>query len=63
MAKKLIQTYTVEEIAKYLKLHPYAVRRLCWGDKILGFPVGTRAENLVGSACPPKHQRRWRGLM
>jgi len=51
MAKKLIQTYTVEEIAKFLKLHSYAVHRLCWGDKILGFPVSPRAGNLVSSGC------------
>ena len=38
--KKLTETYTVEEVAEALKLHPYTVRRLCREDKIPGFKVG-----------------------
>lgn len=40
MVRKLIQTYTVEEIAKALKLHPYTVRRLCREGKIPAFKFG-----------------------
>jgi excisionase family DNA binding protein len=35
-----MKTYTVEEIAKGLKLHPYTVRRLCREGKIPAFKFG-----------------------
>lgn len=34
------QTYTADEIAKYLRVHPYTVKRLARAGKILGFKVG-----------------------
>jgi excisionase family DNA binding protein len=33
-------TYTAEEIAKYLRVHPYTVKRLTRAGKIPGFKVG-----------------------
>lgn len=33
-------TYTAEEIAKYLRVHPYTVKRLSRAGKIPGFKVG-----------------------
>jgi len=38
--KKIIELYTVDEIAKSLKLHPYTVRRLCREKKIPAFKFG-----------------------
>jgi excisionase family DNA binding protein len=38
--KKRLETYTVEELAKSLKLHPYTLRRLCREGKIPAFKVG-----------------------
>ena len=38
--KDLIDAYTAEEVARYLKLHPYTVRRLAREDKIPAFRVG-----------------------
>lgn len=35
-----IQTYTIDEVAKFLKLHPYTVRRLCREGKVPGFKFG-----------------------
>jgi excisionase family DNA binding protein len=32
--------YTAEEIAKYLRVHPYTVKRLARANKIPGFKVG-----------------------
>ncbi|MCM8796004.1 MAG: helix-turn-helix domain-containing protein [Candidatus Omnitrophica bacterium] len=32
--KELSEAYTAEEIAKYLKLHPYTIRRLAREKKI-----------------------------
>ena len=37
---KLSQAYTVEEVAKALKLHPYTVRRLSREGKIPAFKFG-----------------------
>jgi len=37
---KLSEAYTAEEIAKYLKLHPYTVRRLARERKIPAFRAG-----------------------
>ncbi|MCA9407185.1 MAG: helix-turn-helix domain-containing protein [Candidatus Omnitrophica bacterium] len=37
---KLIESYTVEEVAKALKIHPYTVRRLCREKKIPCFKFG-----------------------
>jgi len=33
-------TYTAEEIASYLRVHPYTVKRLARAGKIPGFKVG-----------------------
>ena len=33
-------TYTAEEIAKYLRVHPYTVKRLARAGKVPGFKVG-----------------------
>jgi excisionase family DNA binding protein len=38
--KELAKAYTVEEIAEYLRLHPYTVRRLARAKKIPAFRVG-----------------------
>jgi len=38
--KELSEAYTAEEIARYLKLHPYTVRRLAREKKIPAFRVG-----------------------
>lgn len=38
--KALAEAYTAEEIAKYLKLHPYTIRRLAREEKIPAFRVG-----------------------
>lgn len=38
--KKLSEAYTAEEIAEYLKLHPYTARRLAREKKIPAFRVG-----------------------
>jgi len=37
---KIIESYTVEEVAEALKLHPYTVRRLCREGKIPCFKFG-----------------------
>ncbi len=37
---KSIESYTVEEVAKSIKLHPYTVRRLCREGKIPCFKFG-----------------------
>ena len=34
------ETYTAEEIATYLRVHPYTVKRLARKGKIPGFKVG-----------------------
>ena len=38
--KKLVETYTVEEVAEALKLHPYTIRRLSREGKIPAFKFG-----------------------
>lgn len=38
--KELSEAYTAEEVAQYLKLHPYTVRRLARENKIPAFRVG-----------------------
>ena len=38
--KKFIETYTVEEVAQALKLHPYTIRRLSREKKIPAFKFG-----------------------
>lgn len=37
---KSIEAYTIEEIAKALKLHPYTVRRLCREGKVPCYKFG-----------------------
>lgn len=38
--KKIPETYTVDEVAEALRLHPYSVRRLCREGKIPCFKFG-----------------------
>ena len=38
--KDLSETFTSEDVAEYLKIHPYTVRRLCREKKIPAFRVG-----------------------
>ena len=38
--EELVEAYTAEEIATYLKLHPYTVRRLAREKKIPAFRAG-----------------------
>ena len=38
--KDLAETFTSEDVATYLKIHPYTVRRLCREKKIPAFRVG-----------------------
>ncbi|MFH1093948.1 MAG: helix-turn-helix domain-containing protein [Candidatus Omnitrophota bacterium] len=38
--KKILESYTVDEVAGALKLHPYTVRRLCREGKIPCFKFG-----------------------
>lgn len=35
-----IEFYTVEELAKVLRLHPYTIRRLCREKKVPAFKFG-----------------------
>ncbi len=35
-----IEVYTVEEVAKVLRLHPYTVRRLCREKRVPAFKFG-----------------------
>ena len=37
---RILETYTVEEVAKALRLHEYTIRRLCREGKIPAFKVG-----------------------
>ena len=34
------EVVTVEELAKYLRIHPYTVRRLARAGKLPGFKIG-----------------------
>ncbi|MCK4826299.1 helix-turn-helix domain-containing protein [bacterium] len=38
--QKIIEAYTVDEVAEALKLHPYTIRRLCREEKIPCFKLG-----------------------
>ena len=38
--KKFIETFTVDEVARAVKLHPYTIRRLCREGKIPAFKFG-----------------------
>ena len=38
--KNLLESYTVEEVAEALKLHPYTIRRLSREGKIPAFKFG-----------------------
>lgn len=38
--KELTEAYTAEEIAEYLRLHPYTIRRLAREKKIPAFRAG-----------------------
>jgi excisionase family DNA binding protein len=38
--KKFIETFTVDEVARAVKLHPYTIRRLCRDGKIPAFKFG-----------------------
>ena len=37
---KFIETYTVEEVAKALRVDPYTIRRLCREKKLPAFKFG-----------------------
>ena len=37
---KILESYTIEEVAEALRLHPYTVRRLCREGKVPGFKFG-----------------------
>ena len=37
---EIIEFYTVEEVAKVLRAHPYTVRRLCREKKVPAFKFG-----------------------
>jgi len=64
---KLTQAYTVEEVAKALKLHPYTVRRLSREGKIPAFKFGGQwrfkmdeMEKCIEGATPKKNKKgRW----
>ncbi|MBU4477609.1 MAG: helix-turn-helix domain-containing protein [Candidatus Omnitrophica bacterium] len=38
--EKFIESYTVDEVAEALKIHPYTVRRLCREGKLPCFKIG-----------------------
>lgn len=38
--RKLAESYTVDELAQAIKLHPYTIRRLCREGKIPCFKFG-----------------------
>lgn len=38
--KELVKAFTSQEIAKYLRLHPYTIRRLAREGKIPAFRAG-----------------------
>ena len=38
--KEKIKYYTVDEVAKVLRLHPYTVRRLCREKRVPAFKFG-----------------------
>lgn len=38
--RKLVESYTVGQIADYLKLHPYTIRRLAREGKVPAFRAG-----------------------
>ena len=38
--RKFIETFTVDEVARAVKLHPYTIRRLCRDGKIPAFKFG-----------------------
>ncbi len=38
--QELVKAFTVEEIAEYLRLHPYTIRRLAREKKIPAFRAG-----------------------
>ena len=38
--KELVKAFTVEEIAEYLRLHPYTIRRLAREKKVPAFRAG-----------------------
>jgi len=40
--KKLAETYTIDEVAEALKLHPYTIRRLSREGKIPAFKFGVQ---------------------
>ena len=54
--KKFIETYTVQEVAEALKLHPYTIRRLCREGEIPAFS----AILYGGSASGEKFGGQWK---
>lgn len=61
--KKLTETYTVDEVAEALKLHPYTIRRLSRDGKIPAFKFGgqwrfRKDEIDAWSKAPTKKRRK-----
>ena len=57
---EFIQTYTVDEVAQALKLHPYTIRRLSREGKIPAFKFGGQwrfnKEEIQKCMNKPPHQ-------
>ena len=56
MANKKEEVLTAEEVAEYLRIHPYTVRRLARAGKVPGFKIGgqwrfnrSEIDNLINS--------------
>jgi excisionase family DNA binding protein len=57
-----IQVFTVEEVARVLRLHPYTVRRLCRENKVPAFKFGGQwrftKEDIEGLISKPKNRNK-----
>ena len=61
--RDLIEAYTAEEIAEYLKLHPYTIRRLAREEKIPAFRVGGQwrfRKDEIDEWSKTKRDKKWR---
>lgn len=57
--KKIPETYTVDEVAEALKLHPYTIRRLCREGKIPCFKFGGQwrfDKNEIEKVCKKRNK-------
>ena len=62
--KKLTETYTVDEVAEALKLHPYTIRRLSREGKIPAFKFGGQwrfRKDEIDVRSNPSAKKRRRG--